>query len=326
MSARPRVSVCIPTVDRPDLLREAIGSVARQTWKDLEVIVADNSADPRLQRQIDDVLGEFRDLAIVLKRHPARLDAIDNFNSLIDAAQGELWACLPDDDRFTPDFLELSVAALDRHPECAFTFADHAIMRANGEVDEALSRANSIKFARAALHERVYHHDELFPLVLKQAICLQTALFRRPVVAGLRFVPGIMAGDHSFFLRLSTGQTRFEAYYIPKRLFEYRIHEAQITSTTKRRDLLKAQIASYATAGTIPRRYRAAFNEKVGRCHLALALLDAEEGDLASARAYAARSLRLSPRPRTIAAAALILVAPSAISSLRDLTRRFTFG
>jgi hypothetical protein len=36
-SAPVRVSVCIPTIGRPDYLREAIQSVADQAWMDLDV-------------------------------------------------------------------------------------------------------------------------------------------------------------------------------------------------------------------------------------------------------------------------------------------------
>jgi glycosyltransferase involved in cell wall biosynthesis len=316
---RARVSVCIPTVDRPELLREAIASVAAQTWRDFEVVVADNSGDPALQKRIDEVLAGFPELRFVVKRHPRRVDAIDNFNSLIDTAQGELWACLTDDDRFRPNFLARSVEALDQHPECAFTFADHWMLRPDGTLDEPESEVNSIRFSRNLLREGVYRHDELFEIVLRQSVCLQTTLFRHPVIASFRFMPGIMSGDQSLFMRLSAGRTSHHAYYVDERLFEYRWHQDQLSNTTGRKALLRSQIAACESAPEIPRQHRRIFNRKLSRCYLALALLEAEDGDHRSARSHAAKSFLLDPNFRSTFGGLLAAAAPFAVKRVRAL-------
>ena len=314
-----RVSVCIPTVDRVDLLREAIASVAAQTWRDFEVVIADNSGNAEGQRRIDGVMAEFPQLRFVLKRHPERLGAVENFNSLIDTAQGELWACLTDDDRIRPNFLARSVEALDRHPECAFTFADHWIIRADGTVDEADSKRNSIKFGRSTLREGVYLHPQLFELFLKQAMCLQTGVFRRPTIASLRFLPGILAGDYSLFLRLSAGPIQFNAYYVDERLFEYRLHFAQISGTTDKKTLIRDQIAACENVPGIPARYAGELNKKLSRAYLALALMEAEEGDGATARIDIGKSLGLSLSLGNALGGLLVTTAPFAIKGLRKL-------
>jgi len=321
---RARVSVCIPTVDRPELLREAIASVAAQTWRDFEIVLADNSGDPALQRRIDEAMAGFPELRFVVKRHERRVDAIDNFNSLIDAAPGELWTVLTDDDRFRPNFLARSVEALDRHPECAFTFADHWMLRPDGTLDEAESEINTVRFGRTLLREGVYQHDQLFEIVLRQSVCLQTALFRRPVIASLRFLPGIMSGDQSLFMRLSAGRTPHHAYYIAERLFEYRAHEGQLSNTTGRKALLRAQIAACESAPEIPRQHRRQYNRKLSRCYLALALLEAEDGNHKAARADAAKSFVLSPGLRNTFGGLLAAAAPFAVKGVRTLRERLT--
>lgn len=320
--SHPRVSVCIPTVDRVDLLREAIASVAAQTWRDFEVVIADNSGDSGLQRRIDGVLAEFPGLRFVLKRHPFRLDAIENFNSLIDTAHGELWACLTDDDRLRPNFLARSVEALDRHPDCALTFSDHWIIRFDGTVDERETKHVSALFGRSVLREGVYRHDRLFEIVLRQSMCLQTAVFRRPVIASLRFAPGIMSGDQSLFLRLSAGRQQFHAYYIDERLFEYRVHGAQLSNTVNRKTLMLSQIAAYESVPEIPPRHEQAFKSKLSRCYLALAMVEAEEGDATSARAHAGKSLSLTLSLRNTLGGLLVTSAPFAVRKLRQLRDR----
>ena len=127
LEAEPRVSVCVPTINRPRQFRETLQSIDGQTFRQFEIVVADNSGKPENQRAIDEVLTEFKHLPIRLLRHPKNLEVATNFNSMLDASRGEFWACLPDDDRYCPTFLARGVAALDANPECSFTFADHWI-------------------------------------------------------------------------------------------------------------------------------------------------------------------------------------------------------
>jgi glycosyltransferase involved in cell wall biosynthesis len=316
-SRHPRVSVCIPTVDRIDLLREAIGSVAGQTWRDFEIVIADNSGIPSIQERIDGVMAEFPDLRFVLKRHPHRIDVISNFNSLIDTARGELWVCLTDDDRVRPNFLARSIEALDQHPQCALTFADHWIIRGDGTLDEAASDQSSKVFGRSSLREGVYPHGQLFEIALKQAMCLQTAVFRRQTIELLRFLPGLLAGDQSLFLRLSASKELFDAYYIDERIFEYRVHASQISRATDRKALIKTQIAAWESVADVPLAQRRSFKAKLSRCYLSLALLEVGEGDTASARIHARHGLGLSFSARNVFLCGLVASPPRAVRGLR---------
>jgi glycosyltransferase involved in cell wall biosynthesis len=318
----PRVSVCIPTINRPHLLREAIASVAAQTFTDFEIVIGDNSGDGEGQRRIDAVLGQFPSYEFKVIRHPHQLDAAASFNGLIDGSEGELWACLPDDDRFCPTFLERSVGALDKHPECAFTFSDHAIMDVNGIVSESQSQEISIQFGRSLLHEGVYRHSELFEIVMRQSLCLQAALFRRPAIRSLKFAPGILALDQSLFLRLSTGQNSFNGYYVDQKLMEYRLHLGQISYTTPRGDFLRTTIDALESVGDLPPSHLKRFNAKLARIYLALAISDAERGQRASARANALRSLKLSPSLLAALGMLLVVAAPGAIPPIRQILQR----
>jgi hypothetical protein len=248
-----------------------------------------------------------------------RLDVVSNFNSLIDAARGELWACLPDDDRLRPTFLARSIGALDLHPDCGFTFADHAIIRGDGTIDELLSDRNSILYKRASLGEGVYRDDDLFEVALNQAACLQAALFRRSVISSFRFLPDIVTLDFSLFLRLSGGTQSVHGYYIAERLMDYRIHSEQISSTSPRADFIRFQIAALESVDRVPRRHARRFNSKLSREYLALAFLEAERGQKGNARAHATRSLRLAPSVETLLGAALATLAPGAVPLVRRL-------
>ena len=314
-----RVSVAVPTVNRRTLLWEAIESLASQTYRNFEIVLGDNSADPDYQREVDRLIDAFPQLTFVLVRHPQRLDAIDNFNRLIDAGRCDYWTCLPDDDRFCPTFLERSVATLDSHPECAFTFADHWIIDSDGARNQIASDAYSTRYGRTSLRERAYQHSEVFGLALNQSICLQTMLFRRPLISSLRFIPGIMSGDHSLFLRIGADAEPWNGYYIGERLMEYRLHGEQITAATKRKDILRSQIASFESVPRVPAPHRRDYNARLAANYLSLARLEAQDSELASARAHALQSARLSRRPRNILGALLLTAAPQVIKPAHRL-------
>jgi hypothetical protein len=324
----PRVSVCIPTMNRPRHFREALQSVAGQTFRDFEVVVADNSGDAEKQRAIDEVLAGFPDLPIRVVRHEATLDVASNFNSLLDAARGELWSVLPDDDRFCPTFLARSVEALDAYPDCSFTFADHWIIRADGSIDEAESSANSLAFQRTRLAEGVFRDEALFAVVLAQSTCLQTSLFRRDRMQSVRFIPNLRAVDLSVFLRL-TATKPVSAYYIAERLMEYRVHSDQMTTTTttaRRIEVLETGIAALESVSRIPPEHRRRYRRKLGRQYMALALAEAEIGADAAARRHAAKSLFTSISARVAVGAGLVLFAPRSVRLARRLIAQLRPG
>ena len=100
----PRVTVVIPTHDRPQLLREAITSVLAQDYAgDIELIVVFDGAEPDL-----DLLTEFPErLQVIRNQHTRGLAGARN--SGIEAGTGELVAFLDDDDHWLPQKLRRQV-------------------------------------------------------------------------------------------------------------------------------------------------------------------------------------------------------------------------
>jgi glycosyltransferase involved in cell wall biosynthesis len=315
----PRVSVCIPTMNRPHQFRDALASVDSQTFRDFEIVVGDNSGNAESQRAIDRVLDEFTHLPVRLVRHEKTLEPALNFNSLIDEARGEFWVCLPDDDRLCSNFLARSVAALQTHPECSFTFADHWILLSDGTTDVARSRANSVAFGRDSLQEGVVGGDSLFGAALRQAICLQASMFRRRVLASFRFTPRMVTLDFSLQLRLGAATEPMSAYYISERLMEYRVHSDQISATTRRSELLSSTIAALESIERVPQAHAKSFHDKLSRQYLALALVEAEDGSRAAARMHAVKSVKIAGSTRTFLGAALVILAPRSIPLARRL-------
>ena len=110
-SAKPLVSVVIPTFNRAWCLREAVDSVLSQEVGDFELIVVDDgSTDDTPQ-----LLEGYGDAIRVLRRENRGVSAARNAG--IAAARGELIAFLDSDDIWLPGKLRRQVEFFTSHPE-----------------------------------------------------------------------------------------------------------------------------------------------------------------------------------------------------------------
>lgn len=126
--SRPQVSILIRSIDRSDLLRQALDSVARQTWPAIEVVVIAAKPD---HRPLPATCGAF----------PLRLIATDSplhrsraANCALEEAQGDLLLFLDDDDWLLPGHVEKLAQALEQHPDALVAYSDVQPVNAEGEI------------------------------------------------------------------------------------------------------------------------------------------------------------------------------------------------
>ena len=97
MNSPPKISVVIPTCDRPDLLKECLKSVYSQTVKPTEVVIVDNGIK---SVSIDGLSNDIR-----LIRLPPKVGASKARNSGVESAKGDYVAFLDDDDKWDINYL-----------------------------------------------------------------------------------------------------------------------------------------------------------------------------------------------------------------------------
>ena len=97
----PKVSICIPTFNRKDYLKQTLDSVLAQTYKDYEIILVDDGST--------DSTGEMvktYDYPIRYYRQENKGEAASR-NRLIELARGQFVTFLDSDDLLMPVFLAL---------------------------------------------------------------------------------------------------------------------------------------------------------------------------------------------------------------------------
>lgn len=114
----PRITVAVPTRNRPQFLIRSVRSILAQSFKDFELIILDNgSRDLEWQKS-----AEFADPRIRLICHPNNIGIVENWNTAIREAKSEAICIFHDDDRMWPLFLESLVKVLDGAPSVGLAF------------------------------------------------------------------------------------------------------------------------------------------------------------------------------------------------------------
>jgi len=108
----PRVSVVVPTYNRPDKLRRAVRTVTEQTYEPVELVVVDDHSETPAGDALEDVDVATLD-AVTVVRHQRNRGANAARNTGIREADGEFVAFLDDDDRWVPEKLARQVEAFE---------------------------------------------------------------------------------------------------------------------------------------------------------------------------------------------------------------------
>ncbi|MCP4682525.1 MAG: glycosyltransferase [Desulfobacterales bacterium] len=106
--AGPLVSIIVRTKDRPSLLKNALNSIVRQTYANLEIVVINDGG-----RDVEDVVNTLAgDIPTTYISHEASKGKSAAANTGLKAARGYYLNFLDDDDVFYPDHVETLVSHL----------------------------------------------------------------------------------------------------------------------------------------------------------------------------------------------------------------------
>jgi glycosyltransferase involved in cell wall biosynthesis len=115
----PSVSIILPTFNRTQFLRLAIESVFAQTYRDWEMIIADDGSGEETTAYLDGIaVPHVRILRLTHCGNPSRVR-----NCAIKAARGRYLAFLDSDDVWASSKLEKQMAALAAHPQSRWSYS-----------------------------------------------------------------------------------------------------------------------------------------------------------------------------------------------------------
>lgn len=106
----PLLSVLIPCFNREQYIDRCVRSVLNQPFRDLEIIVSDNSSTDRTLAILEALARE--DARVKIIKNPTNVGAIMNWRTCLSAASGEYIHWLWSDDYIAPGIYDLWAASL----------------------------------------------------------------------------------------------------------------------------------------------------------------------------------------------------------------------
>ena len=220
--ANPTVTVVVPTLAADETLAECLDSLARQTFRDFEVIVVDNSGRKAVEPR--------HGVRVISNNKNVGFGAA--FNQAFHASSAAFLAILNDDASPHPEWLESLLGAVEARPDVGMC-ASRVLLAADGRLDSA----GMLLCGDASSKQRGHlEAPEKYPR--RQEVLLPSgsaAFYRREMLEEI----GLF--DESFFLYcedtdlgLRARWAAWECLYVPDAVVEHRYsHSAGNASALK---------------------------------------------------------------------------------------------
>lgn len=212
----------IPTFNgRPEYIRQTITSVLSQDpgADHMQIRLVDNGSSKHDYKALAEELGGSR---IEYHRHPETLRYLDNFNSCIEMARGELVHLLHDDDLVEPGFYDQVEKAYDQHPEVGYLFTRHKFINEEGE----FSSLSPLERESSGILENWIDSIGRKQSVYYASVVVPRAVYLREGCFNSRFVT--CAEDWEMWVRLAS---RYPVYFITEPLSKVRIHSNSMSKS-----------------------------------------------------------------------------------------------
>ena len=109
----PRVSACVSVLNQPELLKQTLESIHKQTFSDWECIVVDDGSNVPIKPVVD----AFNDPRFIFHRFEENKGIPHGANYAYKIAKGDYIQALGCDEFISPEKFEQQVSYLDQHPD-----------------------------------------------------------------------------------------------------------------------------------------------------------------------------------------------------------------
>lgn len=118
----PLASIGIPTRNGARTLAVALKSALRQNYPNLEIVISDNASDDETAEVVRDCTQGDPRTRYTRQPHPVTM--LENHRRVWEAARGEYFMWLADDDLLSDDFVSGLVGALEAQPDAVLAFGE----------------------------------------------------------------------------------------------------------------------------------------------------------------------------------------------------------
>jgi glycosyltransferase involved in cell wall biosynthesis len=257
---QPLVSIILPTFNRLTFLRDALESVFAQTFRDWQLLIADDGSDAQAQAFLRTLDGVPR-IKLLWLAHTGNPPAVRN--AALREATAQYIAFLDSDDVWMPEKLQMQIASLRSQPARQWSYTGFVMVDGSRN---ALTGSRGIRCPAV-------DGWMLEPLLKRQAMVVQSSVVasRELIEAAGGYDEALpICGDYELWVRLAT---RSEVDFIAEPLVHVRRHDQHYCDdVTALKDLRRAiekvqRSGAAAHLDSLLQRRRAGVSAALARSH-----------------------------------------------------------
>jgi len=215
-----KISVVIPVFNtNPIFLGQAVSSIFAQSYQPTEIIIINDGSDRT----------ETIDMLLFLQKSFPELTFVNQNNKYISGAlntgirqmKEDWWTGCSSDDRWLPNKIEEQVEFIEAHPEAKVIYSDWEFINNEGFRLKTYYEPEFKDRFEAGKHIIREYFGNWSGLMIHKSVFDDIGLFNESYPT---------REDYEFAIRILT---KHMMYRIPKVLFQYRLHDEQITNSVK---------------------------------------------------------------------------------------------
>ncbi len=191
----PRVTVGIPTYNRPKGLERTLQCICSQTYSNLEIIVSDNCSS---DTAVLPVLKKYtaQDSRVKFFVQEQNITIVPNFQFLLDKASGEYFMWAADDDFWDDDFIEVCVNGMMADKDIVLSMTNLKIVGLDGN-------PNNSRLNRGFMQRNLFARSFNFVRSTDENKYFFCGLYKTALVKDIPFNNN-WGGDHMFIYEALT--------------------------------------------------------------------------------------------------------------------------
>ncbi len=221
-----KFSVIITCFNYGKYLRQSVGSVIAQTYKNFEIIIVNDGSTDSSLRIAEEIKSENTSINILIIDQPNSGQPAISRNNGIKVATGEFILCLDADDLIDSTMLEKASIAIDVNPEISLVYTDAIFF---DEVKTWFRPSGEFDLVKIALNNQLF--------------CC--TIYKKEAWSRVGGYKTNVRGYEDWDLWISFAELYLVAHKIPEPLFFYRTSKDGVFESTTDKDLyLQANIVT----------------------------------------------------------------------------------
>jgi GT2 family glycosyltransferase len=123
------VTIGLPIYRRLEYLPNVLNVVARQDYPEIELLVSDNGVNGA---KLPEIVRRHYSRPFKFRQNDSTVGLSKHFNQIVDAASGDYFVLLADDDEISPNYVSALVRQLERYPQASVALAKQEIINEAG--------------------------------------------------------------------------------------------------------------------------------------------------------------------------------------------------